>query len=249
MELVIAESSRELGRMAARDGAELIRSAIRERGEAFIILATGVSQFEMLAELVRHDLPWSQVTAFHLDEYIGLPAGHPASFRKYLKERFADRVPVRNFHFIMGENDPVEECKRIGALISGCDIDVAFIGIGENAHLAFNDPPADFLTEDPYIVVTLDEACRLQQLNEGWFASPDEIPVRAISMSVRQILKSRHIICSVPEQRKAIAVQRSVEGPVTENVPASILQRHSACRIYLDPDSADLIKGKQPGSA
>ncbi len=245
MNVIVCKDKEELGRLAAERGAALIRRALEKKGKANIILATGASQFEMLANLVKADVDWSKVTAFHLDEYIGLPETHPASFRKYLKERFASKVPIGAFHFVNGDaEDPQAECRRLGELISRHPIDVAFVGIGENGHLAFNDPPADFETEEPYLVVELDEACRRQQLGEGWFASLDEVPTQAISMSIRQILKSRAIICSVPDQRKAVAVQKAVEGPVTPQVPSSILQTHPETFLYLDPDSASLLNKK-----
>src|SRR5207302_1110219 len=176
----------------------------------------------------------------HLDEYVGLPITHPASFRRYLQERFVGRLPspLRAFHAINGEGDCEAECRRLNALIAGKTIDVAFIGIGENGHLAFNDPPADFNTDEPYIVVTLDEKCRLQQTGEGWFAGLDEVPMQAISMTIRQILKAQKIVCSVPDSRKAEAVKGALEGPVTPLVPASILQQHPATTLYLDRHSA-----------
>jgi glucosamine-6-phosphate deaminase len=241
MNIVVCESKEAMGRRAAADGAELIRGAIAERGEANIVLATGVSQFEMLEALVQEDIAWPRIEAFHLDEYVGLSIEHPASFRRYLKERFADRVPVKEFHYIDAENDPVAECERLNGLIGGRTIDVAFIGIGENGHLAFNDPPADFETEEPYIVVELDEACRRQQVGEGWFETMDDVPREAISMSVPQIMKSRAIVCSVPEERKAEAMEGAVLGPVTPDLPASALQEHEAATLYLDTNSASRL--------
>ncbi len=241
MKIVVCGSKEKMGRRAAGEGAELIRAALSERGEANIVLATGVSQFEMLEALVVEQVDWQQVEAFHLDEYVGLPMSHPASFRRYLKERFADRVPVREFHYIDGEADPRRECRRLNELISGRTVDVAFIGIGENGHLAFNDPPADFQTEQPYIVVELDEACRRQQVGEGWFESVQDVPKEAISMSIRQILKAGAIVCTVPEGRKARAVEGAVTGSVTPDLPASILQEHDATALYLDVDSAALL--------
>jgi glucosamine-6-phosphate deaminase len=235
----------ELGRRAAAEGAALIRQAIKEKGEAAIILATGMSQFEMLAELVAAPgVAWDRVTAFHLDEYVGMPASHPASFRRYLQERFVSRLPtpLRAFHAINAEGDYEAEIRRLNQILSGFTIDVAFIGIGENGHLAFNDPPADFVTEDPYILVNLDDACRRQQLGEGWFPSLEDVPRQAVSMSIRQIMKSRAIIGSVPDLRKAQAVQAALEGPITPQVPASILQLHPAASIYLDPDSASRLR-------
>ncbi len=245
MEVIVCKDKEKLGQAAAEKGAAFIRQAIEKNGHANIILATGASQFEMLAHLVKADVDWTKVTAFHLDEYIGLPETHPASFRKYLKERFASQVPIGQFHFVNGEaDDPQAECRRLGELISRHPIDVAFVGIGENGHLAFNDPPADFETETPYLVVELDEACRRQQLGEGWFASLEEVPEQAISMSIRQILKSKAIICSVPDLRKANAVQKAVEGPVTPDVPSSILQTHPKTFLYLEPESASLLSKK-----
>lgn len=236
----------EMARAAACKAAQLLRDAIAQRGEANLILATGASQFEMLAFLVREPVRWSQVTAFHLDEYLGLPDSHPASFRKYLRERFEMQAPgLRAFHYVDGEApDPAAECRRLGKLISAHPVDVACVGIGENGHLAFNDPPADFETGQPYLVVTLDEACRRQQLGEGWFPTLADVPRQAISMSIRQILRSAAIVCTVPDSRKAQAVQRAVEGPVSNLVPASILQQHPACELYLDSAAAGLLSAR-----
>jgi glucosamine-6-phosphate deaminase len=237
-------SKEAMGAAAVADGAAKMRSALGERGEVNIIVATGASQFEMLEALTREDgIDWSKVTVFHLDEYVGLSIEHPASFRKYLKERFEDQLPgpVRAFHYINGEDDAEAECDRVGALIAEAPIDVAFVGIGENGHLAFNDPPADFETEKPYLVVNLDDACRQQQFGEGWFPSFEAVPEKAISMSVKQIMKSASIICTVPDARKAKAVRDSVEGGVSPEVPASILQRHDDCRLYLDDTAASLL--------
>ena len=241
MQIIISDNKMENGARAAADGAALIRSAIATNGYANIIVATGASQFEMLDALTREELDWKCVTGFHLDEYIGLPLSHPASFRKYLKERFVDKVPLSAFHYINGERDAEAECKRIGAIIGQQTIDVAFIGIGENGHLAFNDPPADFQTKAPYIVVNLDEACKAQQMGEGWFATIEDVPQQAISMGIQQILKSKFIVCTVPDQRKARAVKGAVEGVITPNLPASILQTHKAVTLYLDPPAASLL--------
>lgn len=243
MKILVLPDKLAMGAQAAHDGAAAIRAAIAERGAANIIVATGASQFEMLEALVNEPkLDWSRVTGFHLDEYIGLPMTHAASFRKYLKERLVDRVPLGAFHYVNGEGDPEAECRRLGQMIGDCAIDVAFVGIGENGHLAFNDPPANFLTNEPYLVVALDDACRRQQLGEGWFQSLEEVPRQAISMSIRQIMKSRSIICTVPDKRKAEAVCNTVEGPVTVNLPASILQEHPHAALYLDPPAASLLE-------
>jgi glucosamine-6-phosphate deaminase len=241
MKIVISDSKTELGEKAAITGARLINEAIQTNGIANIIVATGASQFEMLNELVKQDIDWSKVTGFHLDEYIGIAENHPASFRKYLKERFVEKVSLREFNYVNGEANPVQECNRLGKIISNCIIDVAFVGIGENGHLAFNDPPADFETEEPYLVVNLDEKCRLQQLGEGWFPTFDDVPKQAISMSIQQILKSKAIICSVPDLRKADAVKASLECEVSPLVPASVLQQHKATWMYLDKDSSSLL--------
>lgn len=243
MEIVICRDKTELGRRAAEQGARLIRQTLAERGAANIILATGTSQFEMLAALVKAPgIDWSKVTAFHLDEYVGLSFSHPASFRRYLKQRFADRVKtLAAFHYIDGEGGAEAECRRLGGILRGLSVAVAFVGIGENGHIAFNDPPADFVTEEPYLVVNLDEACRRQQLGEGWFPTLEEVPRRAISMSVRQIMKSENIIGAVPDARKAEAVKKCLAGPVSPLAPASILQTHERAWIYLDPESAALL--------
>jgi glucosamine-6-phosphate deaminase len=244
MDITICPDKAALGATAARDGAAKILEAVADRGSADIIVATGASQFEMLEALAATpDLPWEKVAVFHLDEYVGLPVTHPASFRRYLWERFHRKLPrpVRAFHYLDAESDPERECARASALISSVAVDVAFIGIGENGHVAFNDPPADFETESPYLIVKLDDACRRQQLGEGWFPTFDDVPDRAVSMSVKQILKSRHIVCTVPDERKAEAVRNAVRGPVTPGVPASALQRHPSCHLYLDPPAASKL--------
>jgi glucosamine-6-phosphate deaminase len=247
MEICLYPSKTEMGAQAARRAAALLRQAIEQRGAANLILATGASQFEMLAALVTLEVDWAQVTVFHLDEYLGLPMTHPASFRKYLHERFTQQVAgLRAFHYVNGEHpDPQAECQRLSEIIARHTrhhpIDVACVGIGENGHLAFNDPPADFETDAAYMVVNLDEACRRQQLGEGWFPSLEDVPRQAISMSIRQIMKSAAIICTVPDARKAAAVQKTVEGPVSNLVPASILQQHLSCWLYLDEPAAALL--------
>lgn len=239
----IFDNKLKLGETAARDAAELIQQAIMSRGNAYIIAATGASQFEFLDSLVLHDIDWQRVEFFHLDEYVGLSETHPASFRRYLTERIIDRVHPKAFHLINGEAvDPRAECRRVGKLISQHTIDVAFVGIGENGHLAFNDPPADFETEEPYLVVTLDEACRRQQLGEGWFKSLNEVPAQAISMSIQQILKARHILCIVPDKRKEEAVKACVEMDVSPMRPASILRQHPSVKLYLDRESSALLR-------
>ncbi|MEX2639674.1 MAG: glucosamine-6-phosphate deaminase [Balneolales bacterium] len=244
MDISVFGSTEELGKNSALHAAGKIREALEEKGTANIILATGTSQFNTIQNLVQYtDIDWSRIVMFHLDEYAGLPVTHPASFRKYLKERFVAKVPaLKGVHFIEGDAaDPDAECERLSQIITGHPIDVALVGIGENGHLAFNDPPADFETDKPYIVVTLDEECRRQQMGEGWFDSIDDVPEQAISMSVRHIMKSKQIICSVPDERKANAVRNCFEGPVTNQNPASILQEHPSCSVYLDKKSSSLL--------
>jgi glucosamine-6-phosphate deaminase len=244
MQIKIFDDAEQLGAAAAKAGAKLIRKALSDRDTANIILATGASQFALLANLVQEkDLDWSKVRCFHLDEYVGMSSDHPASFRRYLKERFVDALPIApySFEYIDGEADPHQECARLGIAIESNPIDVAFIGIGENGHLAFNDPPADFETTQPYLVVELDEACRRQQLGEGWFESFEAVPTHAISMSVNHILKSKSIVCSVPDERKSTAVKQAVEGEVTPQCPASILNRHASTTLYLDAASASQL--------
>lgn len=246
----IFDTKTDMGAAAAATGAETIRNALASRGQANIILATGASQFEMLDSLVRApEIAWDRVTAFHLDEYIGLPVSHPASFRRYLEERVADRLPdLKAFHYVDGEAaDPAAETNRLDALIARHPVDVAFIGIGENGHLAFNDPPADFETEKPYLIVDLDEACRRQQMGEGWFATLQDVPCRAISMSIKRILASRKLVVTVPDERKAEAVRNAVEGALTNRVPASILRTHADCTLFLDRAAASLLRQRGRG--
>jgi glucosamine-6-phosphate deaminase len=245
IQIRMESSKATLGRSAAAIGAEAIGAAIRDRGAANIVIATGASQFETIAALVQHaELDWSRVAAFHLDEYIGMKETHPASFRRYLKERFTAFLPTLGaFHFIAGDApDLAAEIARINLLIERHPIDVTFAGIGENAHLAFNDPPADFEAREPFRVVELEERCRRQQFGEGWFATFEDVPHEAISMTIAQIMKSKLIILAVPDARKAQAVRDTLEGPVTPMVPASILRRHPSCHLFLDPESAALLQ-------
>ncbi len=243
MNTCIYKTARALGKAAGKAAAQLIRNAIASKGTANIILATGTSQFETLNELIAaKDIDWNAVVMFHLDEYLSLPVTHPASFRKYLQERFLSQVPqLKNAWLINAEANALQECRRLGDLIQRHPVDVALIGIGENGHLAFNDPPADFETMESYKVVELQDACKKQQMAEGWFSSIEEVPLRAISMSVQQILKSRYIICSVPGARKAIAVKNTLEKPISNLYPASILRKHPNCTVYLDEEAAVML--------
>jgi glucosamine-6-phosphate deaminase len=244
MDIEILPTARECGRVAAAKAAALLRKAIDTHGQASFVVATGASQFDFLAALCNEPtIDWSKTTMYHLDEYIGLPEDHPASFRRYLRDRLVDRVKPGRVHFIQGDaENPEAECRRLNGIISGDRIHAAFIGIGENGHLAFNDPPADFETVEPYILVKLDEECRKQQLGEGWFPSLDAVPDRAVSMSIQQIMKSQAIVCTVPDERKARAVRDCLEGDVTPRHPASILRQHERVHLFLDRNSASLLK-------
>lgn len=238
------DTPQAMGEAAGNLAALKIEAAIHDRNEANIILATGASQFETLKSLINYDIiDWARVTVFHLDEYVGISENHPASFRLYLKQRFLQKVgKVKDFHFINGSaENPQDECERLKRLIDVVEIQVALVGIGENGHLAFNDPPADFELKDPYLVADLDEKCRMQQVGEGWFNGLEDVPTQAISMSIKQIMLSNSIICSVPDERKAQAVKECVLGEVSNLHPASILQQHDDCTIYLDNGSAKLI--------
>jgi glucosamine-6-phosphate deaminase len=239
----IFDDKAALGRAAASEAAARLRETIAAKGAARIIAATGASQFEFLAALVAEPgVDWKKVEMFHLDEYVGLSLDHPASFRRYLLERLIRPTGLERAHLLDGEKDPQQVCRAVGAEIGKAPIDIAFVGIGENGHLAFNDPPADFVSEEPYLVVQLDEACRRQQVGEGWFAGLAQVPTRALSMSVRQILKARKILCIVPDARKATAVKVCLEGRVDPMAPASILQTHPDTTIYLDRESAKFLE-------
>jgi glucosamine-6-phosphate deaminase len=233
-----------MAKAAAEVAARILRDAVQKKGRAAFIAATGASQFNFLKHLVAAPgIAWDRTTMFHLDEYIGFAADHPASFRRYLRERLTSKVPIGTAHFIEGDAADLQgELARLNRLLAATPIDAAFVGVGENGHLAFNDPPADFDIETPYIIVNLDEACRRQQMGEGWFKTLDEVPTQAISMSVRQIMRSAHIICTVPEQRKAQAVKLCLEGEVGPMAPASILRTHPSCYLFLDRESASLLK-------
>jgi len=236
----VFKSRDSLGQAAAEQAAAAIRRAIAAKGQARIVAATGTSQAAFLNALTKtNDIPWAKVEAFHLDEYIGLPITHPASFRKILLEQLMRKAGIVNYHLLDGDApDPDEVVRRVGKQLASSPVDVAFLGIGENGHIAFNDPPADFATEDPYILVELDEVCRRQQVGEGWFADISQVPKQAISMSVRQILKTKELVAVVPETRKAQAVKACFEGPVSPMAPGSILRTHPNATIYLDRDSA-----------
>jgi len=243
MHLEIFPNKESLGMAAAKKAADILTKTIQKKGKANFIAATGASQFEFLENLTSiSSIDWSKTTMFHLDEYVGLPETHPASFRKYLKERLINKIHPGNVYLIKGDaKNPELECERLDKIIKQKEINVAFVGIGENGHLAFNDPPADFDTKKPHLIVELDDVCRKQQLGEGWFENLEEVPKQAISMSIYQIMKSKNIICTIPDKRKAKAVKNCLEEEISPLYPASILRKHPQVYFYLDKNSASLI--------
>ena len=245
MRISIYSNRHAMSLAAAAHAARIIREAIATQGRARIVAATGVSQMDFLEQLVASpDLAWPRVEMFHLDEYVGIPIDHPASFRRYLLDRFINKAGITRYYLLDGERDAVRVAEEVGRELEASPVDVAFVGIGENGHLAFNDPPADFETQQPYIIVTLDEACRRQQVGEGWFRTVDDVPTHAISMSVQQMLKSREIIAVVPEARKANAVKACIEGEISPSAPASMLRTHPSTTVFLDTESAALLTSR-----
>jgi glucosamine-6-phosphate deaminase len=251
VDVQVFEDKVTLAISAAAFAADCIRRSLVERGETALILATGASQYEFLDALRQvENVDWSKVTAFHLDEYLNISAQHPASFRRYLRERILDLLPFGAVHLLEGDAlDPGQECRRYASLLAERTIDLACIGIGENGHLAFNDPPADFDTPDLVHIVTLNEACRRQQVFEGHFAAIDDVPEKALSVSIPAILSVRTISCVVPDLRKARAVRDTLERPISPKRPASSLRRHADCHLYLDVDSASLLSPATTGRA
>lgn len=246
MKIYIGKDKLDMASAAAAAAADKIRKAIAEKGEARIIVATGASQFEFLQALVKEPgIDWTKVTGFHLDEYVGIPVSHKASFRGYMRERFVAQTPspLKVFNEVNGEaEDQDAEVTRLENLIREAPIDVACVGIGENGHLAFNDPPADFDCNRAYKVVPLDDKCRMQQVGEGWFATKDDVPTHAFSMTIKQIMWAKAIVCTCPDERKAEAVKGAIEGPITNTMPSSVMQLHPDCGMFLDPGSASLLK-------
>jgi len=248
--LKIFNDKKSLSKAAADHAASAIREAIAAKGSGRIVAATAASQIDFLDALTQEPgIDWSKVEAFHLDEYIGITILHPGSFRKMLMEQLVQKTGITNYHLLDGEHDAAETIAHAGAALASAPVDIAFLGIGENGHLAFNDPPANFETEEPYLIVDLDEACRQQQVGEKWFSDISEVPKQAISMSVRQILKAKEIIAIVPDARKARAVKDCFEGEVSPMHPASILRTHPDATIYLDRHSAALLTAALETSA
>jgi len=243
MEIVIGKDVDDMGSKAAELVSRKLCEAVTKKGVARLILSTGESQFAVIKHLVKKDVPWDKVVIFHLDEYVGMPETHKASFRKYLKERVVDLVHPGRMVFVNGEGDVQWNISALTKDIREAPVDLALIGIGENAHIAFNDPPANFDTQDAYIVVKLDEACKKQQVGEGWFAGTNEVPDNAISMTVHQIMLSGTIISCVPGKRKAVAVRDTLSAPsVTNMIPATRLREHRDWHLFLDQESASLLK-------
>ncbi len=235
-------SKQELAAAAAAHASDSLRQLFERQERVRVLAATGASQLDFLDLLVADRIiNWKRVELFHLDEYVGIGPNHPASFARYIKERIIDRTGIEHFHLLDGLRDPEAIAAEMARKIAGAPIDLAFCGIGENGHLAFNDPPANFEAEDRYLVVELDHACRLQQVGEGWFPSLDEVPNRAITISIPQLLRSREILCIVPDARKARAVKTCLEGLVSPDAPASALRVHPNTTIFLDADSASLL--------
>ncbi len=239
MRIVISKTAEDLGKRAADAAEIIIKDAIEKNGEARIILSTGASQFETLKALTAKDIDWSKVTMFHLDEYVNLPETHPASFRKYLKERFVAKTNVGKAHFVDGTKENIafltEEIRK-------APVDLGIVGIGVNGHIAFNDPPADFETKDAYIIVNLDETCRNQQVGEGWFKTFDDVPSQAVSMTVYQIMQCKNIVTAVPHAEKAWAIENTLKGDLTNIVPATMLKMHDNWQLFTDANSHKDVK-------
>ena len=242
MKINLSENAAELGERAAALTAKLLNEAIEKKGGARLVLSTGASQFETIAALVNKDVDWSYVEVFHLDEYVDLPITHPASFRKYIKERFQDKVNAKVINYVNTDGDISSNIASLTKELRKAPVDVALIGIGENAHIAFNDPPADFDNENAYIIVNLDEKCRKQQLGEGWFATLEDVPKQAVSMTVKEIMKAKAIISSVPHAVKSQAIKETLENDLTPNVPATMLKQHANWNLFVDRNSASGVE-------
>ena len=241
MKLKICKSLEELGAASAAHAKTLIASAIAEKGSARILLSTGASQFPFFEHFVKCDLDWSCVEMFHLDEYVSIDKSHPASFHRYLRERFADKVPLGKYHLIDGTKPCEDTITELTALLDQSPVDVGLIGIGENAHIAFNDPPADFEDTSAYKVVTLADRCLEQQIGEGWFKDKNECFKQAISMTCHRIMQCKHIISVVPYKVKAQAIYDTFRSDLTPDIPATLLKTHSDVTVYTDPESASLL--------
>jgi glucosamine-6-phosphate deaminase len=243
MKLRLEADRRAMSVAAAEHAAASLRRVIAQSGTARVVAATGASQLDFLQALTAlTGIEWARVELFHLDEYVGIPDTHPASFRRYLYDNLIDKTSIRTYHFLDGTGHVEDVMRDVGRELSRAPIDIMFAGIGENGHLAFNDPPADFETTDPYILVNLDEMCRQQQVGEGWFTRIEDVPTTAISMSIRQMMKANELLVIVPDARKALAVKASVEGDITALVPASIIRTHPNVTLFLDEPAASRLQ-------
>jgi glucosamine-6-phosphate deaminase len=243
MKVKILKTSKELGERAAAQAAEILNNCIDEKGSARLLVSTGASQFDTIEALVKEGVDWSKVEMFHLDEYIGIPESHPASFRKYLKERFVKKLKtnLKKAFYVNAEGDIKNNISLLSEELKKNPIDLGLIGIGENAHIAFNDPPADFDTMEAYIIVDLNDACRMQQVGEGWFKTINDVPAQAISMSVYQIMQCKAIISCVPYKVKANAIKHTLENNLTNMIPATMLKMHGNVILFLDEESASAV--------
>ncbi len=238
MKIIVSETAKELGKKAAELAAQYLKERIEQNGYARIVVSTGASQFETFQALIASNIEWNKVEMFHLDEYFDLPESHPASFRKYLKERFVSKVNLQAVNFVEGTAENIADVSK---KLLEKPVDLGLIGIGENAHIAFNDPPADFTTTDPYILVELNESCKKQQVGEGWFATMDDVPARAVSMSIHRIMQCKKIISCVPHAVKAAAVASTINNELSNQIPATMLKTHSDWTLLLDKASAALL--------
>ncbi len=240
LKVEIFRTAAEMGTASAVFVSDILKKAIDERGSASLILGTGASQYPLHDELLLKDLDWKKITLFHLDEYIGIDSNHPASFRRFLRERIAEKVFPGNVYYLNGDaSDPEQEIKRYEALLKNNPVDVACIGIGENGHIAFNDPVvADFNDPEYLKVVKMDDACRRQQVGEGWFPSLADVPETALTLTIPAIMDSRYISCTVPDERKSDAVYNTLEKEINTSCPASVLRRHNNAVLFLDRFSA-----------
>lgn len=244
LDVAIYETPIAMGKAAADFVQGKLSDAIAEKGTANLILATGASQFKFLEALKERDIEWQKITVFHLDEYKDISDSHPASFRKYLKDRILDAVNPKKVHFLNGDAEDVEaEMSLYSEALKNHPIDIACIGIGENGHIAFNDPPvADFNDQKLVKLVTLDEACRNQQLGEGWFPTFDDVPKQALTLTITAILNCKAISCVVPDERKAEAVYNALYHKISTDCPATILRQHDETKLFLDNASASKIQ-------